>query len=94
MEDHKIARYVADLARIDISSEEEKFLGSQLSRILEYIDKLKEVDVDGIEPMRGLHLQKNVFREDQVKIYPFREDIIANAPKKDGNYFKIPPVID
>lgn len=94
MEERKIARYVADLARIDISSEEEKFLEEQLSRILEYIDKLKEVDVDGIEPMRGLHSQKNFFRKDQAKIYPFRNDIIANAPLKDGNFFKIPPVID
>ncbi len=94
MSDKKQVEYVANLARIGISAEESESLASQLSKILGYIDKLKELDVSGIEPMRGLHLENNIFRKDEAMDSGTQEDILKNAPAREGNYFKIPKVIE
>ncbi len=94
MPDKKIVEYVANLARIGISSDEIEYLSSQLSKILGHIDKLKELNVDNIEPMRGLHLENNIFRKDEVVNSNLKEDILKNAPSREGDYFKIPKVIE
>ena len=94
MVDKKTVEYVAKLARINITSEQKEFLRDQLSKILDYIDKLKEVDVDGVSPMRGLHIKKNIFREDKKHPFEDREIILENAPLREKDYFKIPKVID
>lgn len=91
--DKEVVRYIADLARINIDSEEEKFLGEQLKKILNYIDKLKELDVEGIEPTWGVHVQDNIFRDDTVRDSRLQEKILSNAVAREGNYFKIPKVI-
>lgn len=93
MEDKSIVEYVADLARINLKPEEKEFIGSQLTRILGYIDKLKELEVKDIEPMRGLHLDNNIFRKDKAIASGCREDILKNAPLREGDYFKILKVI-
>jgi aspartyl-tRNA(Asn)/glutamyl-tRNA(Gln) amidotransferase subunit C len=94
MENKSIVEYVANLARIEISQEEKETLNKQIADILNYIDKLKELDIEGIEPMRGLHTDRNVFRDDQVEDFPFKGDILNNAPSSEGKYFKIPKVIE
>ena len=66
MDKEKLVKYVANLARINLDDAQGQSLGNQLVSILDYIDKLKEVDVDGVEPMRGLHADHNVFRQDEV----------------------------
>lgn len=94
MPDKKTVEYVANLARIGISAEETEYLSGQLSKILGHIDKLKELNVDNIEPMRGPCLSNNVFREDEVVDSGKQEDILKNAPLREENYFKIPKVIE
>jgi aspartyl-tRNA(Asn)/glutamyl-tRNA(Gln) amidotransferase subunit C len=94
MVDKKTVKYVANLARIEILVSEIDFFGEQLSKILDYIDKLKELDVDGIEAMRGLHLENNIFRKDETIKFPFKEDILKNSPLREGDYFKIQKVIE
>ncbi len=94
MPEKKQVGYVANLARIGISDKEAECLGSQLSKILGYVDKLKELNVDGVEPMRGLNLENNIFRDDEVIDCGLQEDILKNAPSREGNYFKIPKVIE
>ncbi|MDP2922202.1 MAG: Asp-tRNA(Asn)/Glu-tRNA(Gln) amidotransferase subunit GatC [Candidatus Omnitrophota bacterium] len=94
MVDKEIVEYVANLARIQVSEEEKEFLSGQLSKILGYIDKLKELDVEKVEPMRGLHLEKNIFRKDEVRISGLNEDILKNAPSREGDYFKVPKIIE
>ncbi|MFH1519805.1 MAG: Asp-tRNA(Asn)/Glu-tRNA(Gln) amidotransferase subunit GatC [Candidatus Omnitrophota bacterium] len=86
--------YVAKLARIKITSQEKEVLSEQLSKIIGYIDKLKELDVEGIEPLRGLHISKNIFREDKAFTSTSRDDILKNSPSQDGDHFKIPKVIE
>lgn len=94
MVDKKSVEYVANLARIEISFAESESLSGQLSNILAYIDKLKELNIEGIEPLRGLHLENNIFRKDEVVPSVCSEDILKNAPLREGNYFKIPKVIE
>jgi aspartyl-tRNA(Asn)/glutamyl-tRNA(Gln) amidotransferase subunit C len=94
MVDKKQVEYVANLARIEISLSEAEYLGGQLSKILGYIDKLKELDVEGVAPLRGLHTQNNIFRNDVAKDSDAKEAILRNCPQKEGNYFKIPKVIE
>jgi len=86
--------HVSNLARIEIEEEKKEFFAAQLSKIINYIDKLKEIDVRGVEPMRGLHIKENVFRKDKVKESIYNEDILKNAPLSQNGYFKIPKVID
>jgi aspartyl-tRNA(Asn)/glutamyl-tRNA(Gln) amidotransferase subunit C len=89
----EMVEYIAKLAKIEISEEESKFLSSQLSKIIGYVDKLKEVNTKEIEPMRGLHFGKGLTRPDQVEASSAREDILKNAPDSSDNFFKIPKVI-
>lgn len=96
MVDKKTVEYVAGLARIAISDAEKEFLSGQLSKIVDYIGKLKELDTDGVEPLRSLHSNQkgNVLRADRTQEASLREDILGNAPSRRGDYFKIPPVIE
>ncbi|UCC95093.1 MAG: Asp-tRNA(Asn)/Glu-tRNA(Gln) amidotransferase subunit GatC [Candidatus Omnitrophota bacterium] len=89
-----IVAYVANLARIHISREEKEFLEGQLTKILDYIGKLKELDVEGVEPMSGFRLSHNITRDDVTKQSHVREDILRNAPNREGDYFKVPKVIE
>jgi len=93
MADKKSVEYVANLARIRITAEEKDSLEEQLSKIIGYIDKLKELDVEGVEPLRGASISRDVFREDKVIPSNCREDILKNSPSREGDYFKIPKVI-
>ena len=94
MADEKDVERVAKLARIEISESEKESLKNQLSKIIGYIDKLKEVNTEGIEPLRGLHAKRNVFREDKASSSSSKEDILKNSPLRKGNYFKIPKVLE
>lgn len=94
MVDKKIVEYVANLARIEIEEAQKEYLAGQLSKIFGYIDKLKEVNVDNIQPMRGLHLENNILRSDEINPSNLKEDILKNSPSREGDYFKVPPVIE
>ena len=94
MADKRDVEYVANLARIKITSQQESSLEEQLSKIIGYIDKLKELDVAGVKPSRGAHIVRNVFRQDKVIPFEAREEILGNSPSREGDYFKIPKVIE
>ncbi len=90
----KDVEYVANLARIKITLQQESSLEEQLSKIIGYIDKLKELDVAGVQPSRGAHITRDVFREDKAIPSDCREEILRNSPSREGDYFKIPKVIE
>ncbi|MCK4912130.1 MAG: Asp-tRNA(Asn)/Glu-tRNA(Gln) amidotransferase subunit GatC [Candidatus Omnitrophica bacterium] len=94
MIDKKDVKYVANLAKIKIASGQEAFLEEQFSKIIGYIDKLKELNVEGVEPSRGAHITRDVFREDKVVPSDCREEILKNSPSREGDYFKIPKVVE
>ena len=75
-------KYVANLARIKLTSDQEDRLGSQLGDILGYVKKLEELDVSNVEPMAHAVPLHNVMRADQVQPSITNEEALANAPKK------------
>ncbi len=86
--------YVAKLARLALTDLETKHLGRQLNDILDYINKLNEVDTKDIEPTSHVLPLENVEREDVVKPSLAIDEVLKNAPSKEGNFFKVPKVIE
>lgn len=87
-------KYVAHLARLKLSPEEETQLGAQLGHILGYIEKLKEVDVAGVEPTAHAFPMVNVFRADEVRPGLSTEEALRNAPKRSAGLFVVPKVVE
>ena len=85
---------IASLARLRFSESEEKELAGQMSRILDYMEKLNELDTSGVPAMSHVLDLKNVFRDDEVSSRISREEALKNAPDADGTYFRVPKVID
>lgn len=86
-------RHVAKLARLRLSDEAITEQTTKLGAILKYIDKLSEVDIDGVEPMVHAMELVNVLRPDEVGDSLPVEDALRNAPDRDDNFFKVPKVL-
>ena len=79
--------YVGILAKLDLSGEEKEQAKKDMEEMLDYIDKLNELDTDGVEPMSHVSDVVNVFREDVVTGTDDRDELLKNAPEqKDGMY--------
>lgn len=87
-------KYVAHLARLSLTPEEERKLGEQLSHVLGYVEKLKEVDVSGVEPMAHAFPLVNVFRADEVRPSLPREEALRNAPAQANGLFVVPKIVE
>jgi aspartyl-tRNA(Asn)/glutamyl-tRNA(Gln) amidotransferase subunit C len=87
-------KYVAHLARIALTPDEEKKLSAQLGGILGYIEKLREVDVSKIEPTAHAVPMINVTRADEIRESPSNEDALRNAPKQANGLFIVPKIVD
>lgn len=85
---------VADLARLDVSEDEVARLTHQLSAILDYVDKLSELDLEAVEPLAHVQDLVNAFREDSLRSSLPREEVLANAPETEQGCFKVPAVIE
>ncbi len=86
--------YVGILAKLELSSEEKEQAKKDMTNMLNYIDKLNELDTDGVEPMSHVFPVNNVFREDVVTNADEREAILANAPAKKDGSFKVPKTVE
>jgi aspartyl-tRNA(Asn)/glutamyl-tRNA(Gln) amidotransferase subunit C len=82
-------RHVALLARLGLEEGEEDFYAEQLSRILEHIDRLSEVDTEAIPPTAQVVEVRNVMRDDEVRPSLAQEAAIANAPEADGGFLVV-----
>jgi len=87
-------KYVAHLARLALTPDEEKKLGAQLGHILGYIEKLRELDVTGVEPTAHAVPMVNVTRADEIRPSLPHDDALRNAPKKAGGLFVVPKVVE
>ncbi|HJO53648.1 MAG TPA: Asp-tRNA(Asn)/Glu-tRNA(Gln) amidotransferase subunit GatC [Verrucomicrobiota bacterium] len=87
-------KYVANLARIALTPDEEARLGSQLDDILGYVKKLEELDVTGVEPMAHAVPLANVLRDDEVRPSIPQEAALANAPKQANGLFIVPKIVE
>jgi len=86
--------YVAHLARLEITPQEKEKFTAQLNEILLYIDKLNELDTEGVEPMSHAIGVTNAFREDQIIESIGTEKTLANAPDARGEFFRVPKIIE
>ena len=86
--------HVAHLARLEITPKEKEKFTAQLNDILGYIDKLNELDTQGVEPMSHAIAVTNAFREDKVLDSIGTEKTLTNAPDARGEFFRVPKIID
>ena len=87
-------KYVAHLARLELTPEEEQKIGEQLGKVLEYVEKLREVDVSGVEPTAHAFPLVNVTRPDETRPCLSNEQALANAPSKANGLFMVPKIIE
>ena len=86
--------HVAMLARIELSEEEKELYSDQLSTILEFFDRLKEVDTSNVQPTSHVVDLVNAYRSDQVRPGPGVEAVLENAPERADRYFRVPKILD
>jgi len=97
MAEQKIAeadvRHVAYLSRLEFEEAEIKRFTKDLNSILAYIGKLAELDTEEVEPTSHALKMSNVFRDDEVRPSLSNEEALANAPEREGQFFKVPQII-
>jgi len=93
MIDKETIRYIAKLACLKFSPEEEKKILQDLNEILKFVKELETIDTKDVKPTFHPLPLKNVYREDKSSSWFTTEMALKNAPKKEGNYFKIPKII-
>ena len=84
--------YVSDLARLELTDEEKAVFQPQLEGIVKYVEKISEVNVDGVPPMMHGKEIVNAFREDTVRPSMATETALANAPQRVGDEFLLPKI--
>jgi aspartyl-tRNA(Asn)/glutamyl-tRNA(Gln) amidotransferase subunit C len=88
--DKDTIRKIAHLARLEFEEKDGEAITKDFNKILDWMDKLNKVNTDHVEPLIHMSSELNVLREDIVKDTLKREDALANAPKKDSDYFRVP----
>ncbi len=86
--------YVAELARLELTDEEKAVFQPQLENIVKYVEKISSVNVDGVEPMMHGRVLVNAFREDEVRPSLPTSVALANAPKRVGDEFLLPKIVE
>ena len=86
--------YVSILAKLELSDEEKEQAKKDMGSMLDYIDKLGELDTEGVEPMSHVFSIENVFREDVVTNGDEREAVLKNAPGEKQGMFVVPRTFD
>jgi len=87
-------KYVANLARIALTQGEEQKFGAQLNHVLTYIDKLRELNVESVEPTAHAIPLVNVTRSDEIRPSIQHEDAMRNAPSKSNGLFLVPKIVE
>jgi aspartyl-tRNA(Asn)/glutamyl-tRNA(Gln) amidotransferase subunit C len=84
---------LAHLARLKFNEEEKQEIKSDLQRMISFVEKLNELNLDGVEPLLHLSDEVNVLREDEIKGSVSREEALKNAPLHNEEFIKVPKVI-
>lgn len=87
-------RYIAQLARLDLSEAEIAKFQGQLGQVLAHVEKLRKVDVSAVEPTAHANQVVNVFREDVARDWFTQKDALGNAPRSANGLFVVPRVIE
>jgi aspartyl-tRNA(Asn)/glutamyl-tRNA(Gln) amidotransferase subunit C len=86
--------HIAHLARLEFQGEDKVSIQKDMERMIEFVDKLSEIDTENVEPLIFMSEEINRLREDEPKVTVSHEEALMNAPKKDSDYFRIPKVLD
>ncbi len=86
--------HIALLARLELSPEEEAAFAAQLDHILEHFQTLQQLDTAAVEPTSHILDLEMTLRDDVVRNTPDADTLLANAPQRDGHYFKVPKIIE
>lgn len=86
--------HIAHLARLEFQGDDKVSIKRDMERMIEFVDKLSEVDTTNVEPLIFMSEEINRLREDEPKVTVTHEEALRNAPKKDSDYFRIPKVLD
>jgi aspartyl-tRNA(Asn)/glutamyl-tRNA(Gln) amidotransferase subunit C len=92
--DIELVRKVAHLARLAVTEDEVAAFSRELGDILAYVEQLSEVDTDGVEPLAHPLAQVDITRPDEPHQSLSNDDALAEAPARQGQYFKVPAVLD
>lgn len=90
----KDVQHVAKLARLQLSPEEEATFTEQMNAILQYAEKLNELDTENVKPTTHVLQVSNVMRDDVVKTSLSQEEALLNAPEEEDGHFKVPAVLE
>jgi len=91
--DEDLVRHIGKLSRIELSDEQVATFAVQLTSILGYVGKLAELDTDGVEPLAHAVELSNVLADDVPRPSLSAAEALANAPRRDGDFFMVPKVI-
>jgi aspartyl-tRNA(Asn)/glutamyl-tRNA(Gln) amidotransferase subunit C len=87
-------RHVALLARLELSPADEERLQAEMSKMLAYVDKLNQLDTTNVDPTTQVGEAGTPMRPDEVTNRPAAAEMLANAPARDGHFFKVPKIIE
>ena len=92
--DQKIVRRIAHLARVAVQDSEVEHLQGEINAILSFVEALGAVDVEGVEPMTSVMPMNLRLRRDEVTDGYKADDVVANAPEREDNFFVVPKVVE
>jgi aspartyl-tRNA(Asn)/glutamyl-tRNA(Gln) amidotransferase subunit C len=92
--DKKTVDEIAHLARLEFEDAAKEEIIKDMNRMLAFVDKLNELNTDGVEPLIYMNEDVDVMRDDVAKTTVTQQEALKNAPNKDSDYFKVPKVID
>ncbi len=93
MIDREQVKKVANLARLDITPEEEEQFTTQLNSILDYFDQLSELNTDDVAPTTRAIETSNITRADKLQPFTDRKALLDSAPEQEGDYFRVPKIM-
>lgn len=85
---------MAHLARLEFDEKDAEKMMADMSAMVTWVEKLKEVDTTGVEPLTSMSHEVNAMRTDEVKPTLTHEEVLQNAPLKNEDYFRVPKVLD
>jgi aspartyl-tRNA(Asn)/glutamyl-tRNA(Gln) amidotransferase subunit C len=85
---------IAHLARLEIDEKDIPKMMEDMSKMVSFVEKLNEVDTEGVEPLTTMSHEINSLREDEVKDQLSKEEVLKNAPKRDKDFFRVPKVLE
>lgn len=85
---------IAHLSRLEFDEKDAGKMMNDMSEIVEWVEKLKEVNTEGVEPLTTMSHEVNAVREDEISGHLSHERALLHAPKKDADYFRVPKVLE